>query len=114
MLLSLIARCPLYVSSAQLDLGADAMGEFLAAKYASRLYAFLGTAGLPTGELPPVDAAVMGQIGNHMRKDRHSITLFDWTKFITFADKHFRRALRFPRVLYRARKNETRLRCQLT
>lgn len=92
MLLSLIAPRPLYISSAQLDLAADPMGEFLAAKHASRLYRLLGTSGLPAEELPPADAPVMGQIGYHMRKGRHAITLFDWMQFVSFADKHFRRS----------------------
>lgn len=92
MLLSLCAPRPLYIASAQLDLGADPMGEFLASKHASPVYRLLGTAGLPTEELPPVDTPVMGQIGYHMRQGRHAVTLFDWTQFITFANKHFRRA----------------------
>jgi hypothetical protein len=92
MLLSLAAPRPLYVASAQLDLGADPMGEFLAAKHASLAYSLVGTPGLPTTELPPVDAAVMGQIGYHMRKGHHAVTLSDWKKFIGFGDKHFRRA----------------------
>jgi hypothetical protein len=90
MLLALCAPRPLYIASAQLDFGADPMGEFLAASHASRLYRLLGTTGLPAEELPPVNSAVMGQIGYHMRKGRHAITRFDWTQFISFADKHFR------------------------
>ena len=89
MLLALCAPRPLYVASAQLDFGADPMGEFLAARHASRLYRLLGTTGLPAEELPPVNTTVMGQIGYHMRKGRHAITRFDWTHFISFADKHF-------------------------
>jgi hypothetical protein len=90
MLLSLIAPRPLYIASAQLDLGADPMGEFLAAKHASRTYRFLGTSGLPSDTLPAVDRPVMGQVGYHIRKGGHAIKLFDWMHFINFAEKHFR------------------------
>ena len=90
MLLASCAPRPLYIASAQLDLEADPMGEFLAASYASRVYRLLGTTGLPAEELPPADISVMGQIGYHMRRGRHAITLFDWTRFVAFADRHFR------------------------
>ncbi len=92
MLLALIAPRPLYVASAQLDLGADPMGEFLAAKHASALYRLLGTSGLPGEEQPPVNQAVCGQIGYHMRSGRHAVTRFDWENFLAFADRHFRPA----------------------
>jgi hypothetical protein len=90
MLLALIAPRPVYIASAQLDLGADPMGEFLAAKHATPLYRLLGTSGLPADALPTAQTAVMGQIGYHMRKGHHALTAFDWAKFITFANNHFR------------------------
>lgn len=88
-LISLIAPRPVYIASAQLDLHADPMGEFLAAKSAAPVFRLFGTIGLPSDMLPPPNAPVMGTIGYHMRKGRHAITLFDWTQFIKFADKHF-------------------------
>jgi hypothetical protein len=92
MLLSLVAPRPLYVASAQLDLGADPFGEFLATRHASRVYRFLGTSGLPTTEMPRPNTSVMGQVGYHIRKGAHGIGLFDWMQFMAFADKHFQRS----------------------
>jgi hypothetical protein len=88
-LISLIAPHPVYVASAQLDLHADPMGEFLAAKNANPVYRLLGTIGLPSEVLPAINVPVMGTIGYHIRKGRHGITLFDWAQFITFTNMHF-------------------------
>jgi hypothetical protein len=87
-LLSLIAPRPLYVASAQLDLQADPMGEFLAARCANPVYRLFGTDGLPVEQFPAAGVPVMGRIGYHVRRGRHAITQFDWSQFIAFASKH--------------------------
>ena len=88
MLLALIAPRPLYVASAEDDAWADPTGEFAATREASEVFRFLGGAGLPVGERPPVGRPVLGQIGYHVRAGEHDLTSEDWAAFLDFADLH--------------------------
>jgi hypothetical protein len=87
-LLALIAPRPLYIASAESDLGADPMGEFSGAWHAGRVYAFLGARGLPERRLPAPDVPMRGTITYHIRTGPHGITRFDWAQFTAFADRH--------------------------
>jgi hypothetical protein len=87
-LISLIAPRPAYVASANLDLHADPLGEFLATKNASPVYRLLGAGGLPSSDFPPANVPIIGTLGYHIREGSHGMLLFDWSQFIKFVDIH--------------------------
>jgi hypothetical protein len=91
MLLALVAPRPLYVASAVEDQWADPRGEFLSAVAASEVYELLGTTGIGTAQMPPINQPVGDGVRYHVRTGKHDITAYDWQQYLDFADRHFRR-----------------------
>ena len=89
-LMALSAPRPLYIGVADQDLGSDPRGQFLSAVSASPVYKLLGTDGFGATEMPPIHQPVQTTIGFHMRAGRHDITMYDWDRYMDFADTHMR------------------------
>lgn len=91
MLLALIAPRPVYVASGIKDTWADPRGEYLSAYHASPVYSLFGKKGLTSPELPELAKPITeSQVGYHVRPGGHSVEIWDWERFMDFADYHFK------------------------
>ena len=92
MLLACIAPRPVYVHSGVEDTWADPRGEYLSAYHASEVYRLFGKKGLTSESSPPVGKAIIeSDVGYHIREGGHSIEMYDWQRFLDFADYHFKK-----------------------
>jgi hypothetical protein len=91
MMLALMAPRPVYVASGVEDTWADGRGEYLSAYHASEVYRLLGKKGLTSEDSPQVGKAIIeSDIGYHIREGGHSVELYDWQRFMDFADYHLK------------------------
>ncbi|AEI49697.1 glucuronyl esterase domain-containing protein [Runella slithyformis] len=91
-LLSLAAPRYLYVASASKDLWADPRGEFLSTVETAKVYHLFMKKGLGTAVWPNANSSVFGDaVGYHLRDGVHDILVYDWKKFMDFADEKFRK-----------------------
>jgi hypothetical protein len=88
-LIGLIAPRPIFLATASLDLHSDPMGEWDAAVAAGPIYEMLGKRGLEAVSPPPLDVAIMHDIGYHCHTGKHEVTPLDWQHILQFADLHF-------------------------
>lgn len=91
MLLSLIAPRGLYVASSKDDQWADPKGEYLSLLNASRVYEELYGVSqeLPKSFNPEVNTLHLENIGYHLREGEHDLSIYDWKRFLDFAEKRF-------------------------
>ncbi len=89
-LLALTAPRKVYVASAEEDLWADPVSEFLACAAAGKVYGRLGVAGLVTPDRLPLvgECLQTGGIGYHMRSGGHYFSRSDWNRYMDFMTAH--------------------------
>ncbi len=91
MLIALIAPRLAYVASASLDDWAGQPGEFRSCVLASPVWQLYGLKGLVGDTFPAPDTPLQeGRIGYHVRTGKHDLALYDWQRYMDFADKHLR------------------------
>lgn len=89
-LLALAAPRRVYVASAEEDLWADPVSEFLSCAAASEAYALLGEPGLVCPDRLPAAGEHLhgGRVGYHMRKGCHYFSRYDWNAYMDYILKH--------------------------
>ena len=92
MLIALLAPRLAYVASASEDNWAGQEGEFRSCALASPVWALYGKKGLVGDTFPEVGKALQeGHVGYHLRSGKHDLTLEDWTRYMDFADRHWKK-----------------------
>ena len=89
-LAALVAPRLLYIASASTDYPSGPWGEFLTARHASPAWELYGKKGLvEEGPHMAETPFQKGCIGHHMRRGAHNLSLYDWNRYMDFADSHY-------------------------
>ena len=92
MLVALIAPRLAYVASASLDDWAGQPGEFRSCVLATPVWQLYGMKGLVGETFPAPDTPLQeGRVGYHLRTGKHDLSLYDWQRYMDFADRHMPR-----------------------
>lgn len=87
--LALCAPRLVYVASATNDSGADPKAEFRSCVQASPVWKLWGMTGVSSTTMPAADTPLHGgSIGYHIRSGDHDLKLYDWQRFMDFADRN--------------------------
>jgi dienelactone hydrolase len=90
-LVAICAPRPVLFSAAEGDQWANPAGQFQVLQAADPVYRFLGTEGLAAKQMPPRGQLVDSPLGYYLREGKHSMTTNDWTVFMNFADRQWRK-----------------------
>lgn len=91
MLVALMAPRAVYIASADEDLWADPRGEFLSLAHASPVFALWENPLVRGEQMPALEQpAHFGRLGYHVRRGSHNLTLYDWMRYIDFAEMLWR------------------------
>ncbi len=90
-LLAALAPRPFYAGSAQHDLWADPMGQWIGTYKAAPVYELYGLeVAFAPPEPPPINEPVIkSSIGFHQRSGVHGLELYDWEQYMKFIEYHF-------------------------
>jgi hypothetical protein len=92
-LLALCAPRPVLFSAATGDQWSNPAGQLEVLRAADPVYRFLGVSGLGASDPKNVSLHTLygDRLGYYLREGKHSMTPADWTVFMDFADKHWRK-----------------------
>ena len=90
-LVALCAPRAVLFSAAEGDQWANPAGQFQVLQAADPIYRFLGVEGLAAKEIPPDGKLVDSRLGYYVRQGKHSMTAEDWTVFMNYADRQWRK-----------------------
>lgn len=90
-LLACMAPRPLYVATAQHDLWADQLGQWIGTYNALPAYQLYGEdVAFTSPEQPTINQPIIkSTIGFHVRSGVHGLELYDWEQYMKFIEYHF-------------------------